>query len=1136
MKKTLSLLFCCCLLTCLFGQRNISGKITDDKGEPLGGATVRAKGGSAGTVSDGLGNFTLQVPTATEAVRVSFTGFGDREIALNDATYYEISLAEGITLGETVVTALGVTRSEKSLGYSVAKVDGEELSKVRDQNFVNQLAGRAAGVTVLGSSGGNLGGSSRILIRGMRSLTGNNQPLFVVDGIPMDNSNFTSNPKQPIAGGNGEVYETERDYGNTIQDLNPDDIAEISILKGQAAAALYGSRGANGVVMVTTKKGGKGKKGIGVSVNSSLTFDKVAVFPKFQNRYGGGVDLLPRGYADNSGYYKTTLVHYKADGSVDETFQSFDLVPIYAVDESSGVRFATSTDEHFQHIAGFTYDNGQAQYAFPDGFGSNADHLNYRNWNSWDAWDTDNYGKSIVWEAGDDPIDFFETGSTSSQNIAFDGGGEHSAFRVSYTRFDQKGILPNAKLQRNTLSFNGSVDLTPRLQAFVGATYVKAKTLGRSGSTYDFRGGFNPGQNFSQWWHTELRFADLKSYENPDGTMRTWNRQSADNPRPQYWDNPYWSRYKNYENDGRDRVFGNAGLSWKLHSWLTLTGRALTDFYTEQREERVAVGSLLAGQYTQDLYRVAETNTDLILRAEHNLGASLSASAFIGGNKLWAKTERNWGATIGGLNVPGIYRLQNSRERPIIQNTTANKEIESLFGGATFGWRNALYLDLTGRQDWSSTLPDGANGYFYPSASVSYIFSEHVDIPKMSFGKMRFGWARTGNDTDPYNLYTTYVPNPNFGSNANFTVNNTLNKLDLLPEQTTSIEAGADLRFFQDRLGLDITVFTGKTTDQIIPLATSAASGFEKQFINAGEVRNKGIELSLHAVPLRLRDFSWETVFNFGKNQNEIVSLLPEDPSITSLPLFQFNTYAEIASVGESYGTIIGTNYLFDQNGNRLVSPNNGAYLVSTAFMPLGHVLPDFTGGFSNTFSWKSLTLNVFIDFRKGGDIYSFTNAAGRYSGLFAETAVGDYRENGAVNPGAVALLDANGQPILESGGDTPTPLDDIYKSTGETNTQSTPYSDKVYAGQIAAQDVYDGSFIKLREMSLGYALPKAWLSRLGVADARVSVVGRNLAFLFKNLPNLDPDLIVSASNIQGNEGGAVPSTRSIGFNLNFKF
>lgn len=1123
----------------LWSQTVLQGTVTNSAGEALVGASVSIKGVAVGAITDIGGAFSLDIPPGTDQVLVvSYTGYGSREVAVRAGMRtIEITLEEGIILRETVVTALGITRSEKSLGYAVAQVEGSDLTKVRDANIVNQLAGRAAGVTVIGSSG-NLGSSARITIRGLRSISGNNQPLFVVDGVPMDNSNFT-HPWQAV-GGYGALEDSQYDYGNAIQDLNPSDIENVSVLKGQAAAALYGSRGANGVIMISTKKGGKTGRGIGVTVNSSLTFEQVSVFPKFQNRYGGGVDLLPYGYADNSGYYKMPLVQYNDDGTVSTSWQSFDLVPVYGVDESNGVRFATSTDQHFQNLAGYTYENGQVQYGFPNGFGANQPSLYYRNWNSWDAWDTDNFGRSILWQAGDSPSDFFQAGVTSNQNISFDGGSDRSAFRLSYNRYDQKGLYPNSHQERNSLGFNGSLQMGKSLQATTGINYVNTRTLGRSATGYDARGGLNPAQNFNQWWHTQLRFDDLKQYQNPNGTQRTWNRRGPNDPNPQYWDNPYWTRYKNYQNDGRDRFFGNVALAWKLTDWLSLSGRVLQDYYSEFREERIAVGSLSPSKYSLDQYNVGETNTDLILRAERNLGETFSYSAFVGGNKLWRNTNRHRGVTRGGLNVPEIYTLQNSAERPFVQTTVSEKQIESVFGGLSVGWKSTLYLDLTGRQDWSSTLPEANNGYFYPSASLSYVFSEMVKIPAMSFGKLRLGWAKVGNDTDPYNIYTTYTPRDNFGNAPVFTVPNTLNNPGLLPEETSTIEAGLDLRFFKNRLGLDLSVYSGKTINQIIPLSTTPATGFDFQFINAGEISNKGIEIALNATPVQTQNFSWDIGFNFGKNVNEIVDLNAADPDLTALPITNLIFFASlVAQEGQPYGTIMGTNYLYDKNGSRLVDPGTGFYLVSGEVMPIGNITPDFTGGVTNTFRWKGLSLTAFFDFRKGGDIVSTTNMWGRYSGLFAETAVGDARENGVVNPGVTALVDGDGLPVLEDAGDPNTPLDDVYASTGAANTVAAPdQANRFFGGGyiLNAADVYDGSFIKLRELSIAYTFPKRWLQRVRLQDFTVALVGRNLAILHKNIPNLDPDNAISTGNIQGSEGGQVPAVRSVGVNLSFRF
>lgn len=845
MKNIFVLLLLVSLLMDVQAQFVFKGKVSDNDRSPLIGVNVTIPSLKKGITTDDRGHYEIIGTEAKMLFKFSYTGYATKELELDADLPAEIILEEGVLLDEAVVTALGIKRQERSLGYAVEKINGKELTLVPEANIVNLLSGKAAGLMVMGSNGGNLGGSARFLIRGIRSIHGENQALFVVDGVPMDNSNFT-NYAQVLANGSGTVYESQRDYGNAIQDLNPEDIEEVHVLKSQAAAALYGSRGANGVIMVTTKKAQPHQKGIGISVNSSISFDQISVFPRFQRSYGGGVDLLPLGYTDATGQYKIPFVEFGPQGDTVGIFQSFDLIPIYGVDESNGTRFQISTDEHFKHLDELTVGEKMFdRFLFINGYGINQQNLYYRNWNSWDSWDVTHFGKSVLWKAGDDPREFFETGVRTRFNIAYEQQSERLDYRLSYTRFDQNGIYPNSKLGKHTFALNGSAKLGHKLQSTFTANYIHASNTGRTATTYDFRGGFNPGQNFSQWWQTQLSFDDLKSYEDPFGNMRTWNRQSYDNPRPQYWDNPYWSRYKNYATDGRDRIYGHVSLTYSLKEWLKLTGRILNDQYHELREERIAEGSLLQAQYTQDLYDVRETNADLILRAEKDMNEHLFVSAFIGTQKLWRKTDRNFGATLGGLINPGIYRLQNSKERPIIQNYLTQKQIESIFGGISMEWKHKLYLDLTGRQDWSSTLPENNNGYFYPSASLAYVFSESWNIPQLSFGKLRLSWAQVGGDGDPYSIYTTFFGNPNFGDLPNFTVPNTLNNNSLRAEQTQSIEAGFDLRFFNNKLGLDLSVYTSKTTDQIVPLPTSASTGFTRQIINTGEVQNKGLELSI---------------------------------------------------------------------------------------------------------------------------------------------------------------------------------------------------------------------------------------------------------------------------------------------------
>lgn len=1123
-----------------FSQHIFRGLVTDEAGVPLVGVHISVEGAEVGTVTDTQGRFQLSYVYNPAQLRFRYTGYEGRVVEADAALSLTVALKEGILLNEAVITALGVRRQERSLGYATERIAGTAVSQVPQANFLGLLSGRTAGLMVQAPSGGNPGGSTRVSLRGTRSINGENQPLFVIDGIPMDNSNF-SNFSQILANGQGTVYESQRDYGNAIQDLNPEDIEEIQILKGQAAAALYGSRGANGVLMVTTKQGSHQGKGFGIQVGSSITFDRVAVFPELQRLYGGGVALFPKGYADGSGHYKLPLVEFGPDGAIAGVFKSFDLVPIYAVDESSGTKFNISSDEHFSFLDGLVIgEKNYDRFVFPSGYGSNQQGLYFRDWNSWDDWDAAHFGRSRLWEVGDDPRDFFETGVSTRLHCAIDKQTDQSAFRLAYARFDQKGIYPNSHWGRHNFSLGGKHKLSEKLAVDVTANYAVGDNKGRSAVTYDFRGGFNPGQNFSQWWHTHLRFDDLKSFENPDGTMRTWNRQSEDNPRPQYWDNPYWSRSKNYSSDGRNRLFGHIATTYQINPWLQLTGRILHDGYSEIREERIAEGSLLQSQYTIDALNVRETNADLILRVDALSTDDFWIDYFIGGNKMWRSGDRSFGATIGGLNVPGIYRLQNSKSRPIISNNRAAKEIESLFLGSSIEWKKTLYLQLTGRNDWSSSLPDNSNSYFYPSASLSFIFTELKEIPGLSFGKLRLGWAQVGGDTDPYNVFSTYFGNPNFGDFPNYTVNNTLNNERLKPERTESVELGLDLRFFQNRLAVDLSLYSGTTTDQIIPLATSTASGYERQFVNAGKIRNRGVELNLTGTPFKGKQWEWEAAFHFGKNTNEVLSIIVDDASLDNLPLaspgagISFNAF-----VGKPYGTILGSDFIYDEAGNKLIDPGTGYYLVSPGVVPIGNIVPDFTGGFSNIFRWKDLRVNALIDFRKGGDIFSITNTFGRIAGLLEETAANGIRENGYVFDGVLAEVDSDGKPILTQGAQTASLEDDRYKSNGTKNARAVSYDEyKFYGGgfYLNRQDLYDGSYIKLREVSLDYRLPERWLKAIGISELHVGAFARNLLIIHKNIPHIDPEISVSTANLYGNEGGAVPSTRSFGMSLNFHF
>lgn len=1022
----------------------ITGKVTDVDDTALPGVNVILKGTTVGTVTDIEGNYRLNVPQDAKALVFSFIGYAQKEVSINNQSTINVQLSEDVTqLSEVVVTALGIEREGRGLGYSVQEIEGGSITKAREVNVVNSLSGRVAGVQVSGASG-NMGGSSRILIRGANSVAGNNQPLFVVDGVPLDNSNFTSTDQARGSGG--------YDYGNMAQDINPDDIESISVLKGPSAAALYGTRAANGVILITTKSG-EGQKGIGVSVNSSVTMDNVYILPNYQNEYGGGNGPFPQ------------------DGGEDIVYTGYD--------ESWGPRL---------------------------------DGRLVRQWYSFFE-DDPNYGQATPWVAHPNNIeDFFNTGVTLNNNVALTGGNDNANFRLSYSNITQDFVLPNSELDRNTFSFNGSSKLTDKFTASVTANYVSSKAKGRPGTGYD---GNNVMQQFNQWSQRQMDMDQLSNYVTVDGIQRSWNLNDPPSDlSPRYSDNPYWTRYKNYQNDSRQRLYGNLTLSYEFTDWLSLTGRVMTDYYTDRREERIAIGSQSISEYQEGVREVQETNADLILNFDKRLSDDFSLTAFLGGNIRYNTYNRNVGTTQGGLNVPEFYNLANSASSVLVDDYFEERQINSVFGSASVGFKDMLYADFTLRNDWSSTLPEDNNSYLYPSVSGSFVFSELMNSSFLSFGKIRAGWAQVGNDTDPFRLGITYAPKESFGSDPRFTVPNALNNPNLRPEQTSSWEVGADLRFFNDRVGLDVTYYNSVSTDQIFTVDVTAATGYGSQIINAGEVTNQGVEVQLRATPISIENgFQWDIVVNWAKNENEIVELAPgiETYTLVNAPF----SVSVVAKENEPYGSIMGFDFVYDGNGNKVINPS-GTFATTAEQVPLGNAMPDWTGGISNTFSFKGITASVLVDGRKGVDIFSISNMFGKYSGMFEETVADNVRELGVIAEGVVNVGTAE-NPQYEP----------------NTTRLSAPEFFASLYGRDAAH-VYDGSFIKLREASLGYTLPNSIVDNTPFRNVTLSVVGRNLALLYKNIPHLDPENTLSSGNIQGIEGAQLPSIRSWGFNLSF--
>ncbi|WP_018462677.1 SusC/RagA family TonB-linked outer membrane protein [Segatella paludivivens] len=1072
MEKRL-LVFLACMFLSLgmaLAQIRVSGTVTSsDDGEPITGASILVQGTKTGTVTDVDGNFQLTAPEGC-VLRVSYLGMKTKDVKA--ATNLKIVLqSDNRTLDDVVVTALGVSREKKALGYAVSEVKGSDLIKSRGgvSNPVNALQGKVAGLQI-SSSSGSMGGSSKIIIRGASSLSGNNQPLFVVDGVPIEGTDYNSTEV-----GSSDANSTARgaggyDYGNLVQDINPDDIENISVLKGAAASALYGSRASNGVIMITTKRGQK-DQGLGVEYSSTVGFETVTKLPKLQSQYGGGY-----GYAGDYAYgkegddFKTTTVN-------GTTYT----IPDYGMDESWGPKL----------------DGRQV--------------VSWADLQKWEAGGKVGNPTTSSWSpATSDYRDFFKTGVSYTNNVAISKAYDNSAFRISYTNTAMTGYLPNSSQYKNTVSVNGNImSKDKKLNVFTSVNFFNSRTKGRQDTGY---GDNNIMVKFTQWGQRQLNMNELKAlYLKDDGTQGSWNRGGFDDPSIQFHNNVYWSRYMNYENDSRNRIYGNVGLSYQILPQLKAQYKANLDFYVDKQYERNAVYSQELSAYKESSRQQYELNHEFMLMYNQAFG-DYSVTANLGANIMQRHYELIYGQTQGGLAIPLYYNLANSITTPKAYNYKLEKGINSLFGDVTIGWKSMLFLEATLRGDKSSTLPKSNNTYVYPSVTASWLFSELLKdkAPWLSYGKLRAGYARVGNDTDPYQVLQTYTQYTNIDSSTpGYRLANTLSNSNLKPESTKSWEFGLETSFLNNRLGFDLTYYTTKTSNEILPLSVSGSTGYIYKMINSGTIENKGVEFAFHATPVKTRKFEWTTNITLASNKNTVKSLADgvDYYRISSAPF-----KVEIgAVVGKPYGVIMGTNYVYDKNGNKCVN-SNGLYMSTSGNEDIGHIYPDFTGGWSNSFKWGNFDASFQFDFSKGGHFFSTTQMWGYYCGMFEETAANGVREKGIISDGVVY-------------------------GTGEKNTvrvSARDYYENYYNGP-AAQNILRSDYIKLREVTVGYTfkLNPVWF----IKSLRLSAYGRNLGVWGPDCKNFDPEMIVTSSgNIQGIEGGATPMVANYGLTVNLKF
>lgn len=1074
--------------------QRVSGVISDaETNELLPGATIVVKNQGRGTASDANGQFSIEARSGEE-LSISLVGYATQTLLVGTSTTLNIALSPDNKLQEVIVTALGISREKKSLGYSAQEVKGEDLTKARETNIINSLSGKVAGVTVVGNPSG-IGSSSRITIRGERSLNINrNQPLFVVDGVPISNE---------LRGSSGSSYQ-EADYGNGAGFVNPDDVESITVLKGASAAALYGSRANNGVILITTKTG-KGTKGIGVSVNATVTFEDVLRLPEYQNVYGQGLGGIFEFKDGNGGG--------AADG-VDENWgpkMDGQLLAQFDSPTANGFR-GGDVGNLFTSIGPVSLDQQLAARgaitATP--FSARPDNIK----------------------------DFFETGVTQTHNVALTGSNSNGDFRLSYTWLDQVGSVPNTDLKRNTISFAGGYNLSEKLKVRTAINYLTNKSANRPNLSY---GTENIMYLFNCWLGRQVDVTALRDY-----WMAGREGLNQYNFNYNYHDNPYFGLYENTNSQDINRVFGNVSLTYDFTDELSLMLRAGTDASNEFRARRRAYSTqrFQRGSYREERIGFTELNTDFLLNYKKVLNQSFDLNLGLGGNAM-RQVGRFSDVIAPELAVPGIYTLSNSRVA--LQNLTntpfTEKRINSLYATGQLGYNNYLFLDVSARNDWSSTLPSDSRSYLYYAANVSAVITDALKIQSdvLSFAKLRFGVAQVGNDTDPYQLATIYNAQQPVLGGPSYSESSVLVNANLKPEISTSIETGFDVRFFHNRVGLDFTYYNTQSKNQILPIPLTNTSGYSARIINAGLIENQGVEMTLNITPIRKRDFSWDIALNFSRNRSEVKELFTDPVSGQEVSNYVLaSRYVTVeARVGEQMGNMYGIGYArvssdpndkyYDptgQNVGQVVYNSAGKPVATSSRVLLGNYNPDWLGGIGNTFKYKGLSLGVLFDVRVGGKVYSHTQTVGREGGQLVETLEGrangydlSLEGNGVIGEGVVQNADGTFSPNA------------VKLSAREWHTTYT-------LGRGLIEGVmYDASFTKLREVRLGYTLPNKLMGKSSLRDLTITLVGRNLA-LWSEVPHIDPETSsnVGGTIIPGVESVALPSMRSWGVNLGFRF
>jgi len=1052
-------------------ERTVSGTVSDNAGMPLPGVSVLVKGTKSGTQTDFDGKFSIKASTSQVLV-FSYIGMKTQEIAASSSVVnVKLGDAAQELEGVVVTTALGVKREKKSLGYSSQLVTAEQVNSSPTNNFLNNLSGKVAGLEIKANS--NFGGSTNIVLRGIKSITGNNQALIVVDGVAVSNANLNDTDSQ-----NGRQG---FDFGNAASDIDPNNIESINVLKGAAATALYGSQASNGAIMITTKKGKK-NSALGVSVSSTVSVGAIdkSTMPRYQTQYGEGY-----GGEDSS---------YTAD----------------VFGNPNGLVASTGDDASY----GNKFDPSIMVY-------------------QWDAFvlGNPNYGKATPWVAAkNDPKSFFQKSTTYTNNVNLSGGDEKGAYNLGFTNINNTGVLPNSLLNKNSLNGNFSRDLSDKLTSTAFFTFTDQNTTGRNNTGYgdNFIGGFR------QWWAVNNDIKELEREYNRTGQNITWNQTdpTSGNLAPAFWNNPYFDRYQNYEQDSRTRFLAGTSLSYKITPDFVLLGRATIDYSNDQQELRKAVGSHaetfgISGANDGSGYSLykrdfMQQTYDFIATYNFHLSENIGAKALGGYTYLRSDAYSIQSSTTGGLASPGLYSLENSNVFLPARESQIAYEKSGLYAQLSLDYNKFLFLEGSFRSDKSTALPTENSNYNYYSIGSSLIFSELVQADWLSLGKVRINYAQVGNDPAAGRLGAKVN---NYGIDGNPLFGNSPTYLDfsnLKPETQKAWEAGLEMSMFKNRLNFDLSLYKTNTEDQIFNVPQSTSTGVNFATVNAGEIENKGIELALSGKVIKTQDFTWDLGVNWSTNKNTVVSL---NQGRDNLLLATFQGGASLnATVGQSYGTLRGTDYTYDTNGNRIVDAD-GFYVLNKNQV-IGNTQAKWLGGISNKFSYKNVSLNFLVDIKKGGDIFSLDQAYGQETGIY-DLGVNDL--GNSVRDPLTSGNDSGGVilPGVHADGTANTTRIDASTSGGTAFSSDTNPT-KAY--------VYDGSFVKLREVGFTYSVPSQILDKLKLKGLSFSVIGNNVWIIQKNLPYSDPEAGSSAGNIQGFQSGVMPATKVYSFNVKLNF